>query len=261
MKKKEMKNNPTAYFLQQASSSSDDYKDKINEFVSKLINLKSCVLCKEEYNFDEKIPRIMIHCGHTFCTACMKNFHKNRRVRCPLCLKLVKNIDSLDRLPVNHTIFSKMAEEHRLKSKKEGGHSMDRFEELTQKKLMGPMTAGAQKDNKKADENALYNNFMHPTQPITGNGAGAEGGEAEDIEWEYCEHHGDRVKHFYCTLHNVLACRVCKDVMHAKKECMVIDLYEVDDVPGFFNQIAEAQKERDLYENEEGAEVKSTNSI
>ena len=28
-----------------------------------------------------------------------------------MCLKLVKNIDILDRLPVNHTIFSKMAEE------------------------------------------------------------------------------------------------------------------------------------------------------
>ena len=30
---------------------------------------------------------------------------RNRRIRCPLCLKLIKYIDSLDRLPINHTIY------------------------------------------------------------------------------------------------------------------------------------------------------------
>lgn len=120
MKKQHIKNNPTAYFLQQSANQSNEFRDKINDFVSKLINLQSCVLCKEDFNFSERIPRILIHCGHTFCSACLKNFHKNRRVRCPMCLKLIKNIDSLERLPVNHTIFSKMADEQREKNKKEG---------------------------------------------------------------------------------------------------------------------------------------------
>jgi len=117
MKKNVIKQNPTAYFLQQASNPSQEHREKINELVSKLIDLKCCVLCKEEYNFNERIPRILIHCGHSFCSVCLKNFHKNRRIRCPLCLKLIKNIDSLDRLPVNHTIFTKMADELKEKSK------------------------------------------------------------------------------------------------------------------------------------------------
>jgi len=29
-----------------------------------------------------------------------------------MCLKLVKQIDTIDRLPVNHTIFTKMAEDY-----------------------------------------------------------------------------------------------------------------------------------------------------
>jgi hypothetical protein len=120
MKKNHIKNNPTAYFMQQSEATSTEFKEKINEFVSKLINLKSCVLCKEDFNFSERIPRILIHCGHTFCSSCLSNFHKNNRVRCPMCLKLIKHIDSIERLPVNHTIFSRLAEEQREKNQKEG---------------------------------------------------------------------------------------------------------------------------------------------
>lgn len=35
---------------------------------------------------------------------------RNRRVRCPMCLKLVKQLDTLDRLPINHTIFAHVVE-------------------------------------------------------------------------------------------------------------------------------------------------------
>lgn len=57
------------------------------------------------------MPRILIHCGHTFCTECLIKFHKNYRVRCPLCLKLIRNIDIIDRLPINHTIFNTICTE------------------------------------------------------------------------------------------------------------------------------------------------------
>lgn len=30
--------------------------------------------------------------------------NRNRRVRCPLCLKLIKHLDSVDRLPVSYYI-------------------------------------------------------------------------------------------------------------------------------------------------------------
>ena len=68
-------------------------------------------MCKNEYNLTERVPRILIHCGHTLCQSCLRHFHKNFRVRCPLCLKLVKNIDTIERLPVNHTIFARLAEQ------------------------------------------------------------------------------------------------------------------------------------------------------
>ena len=59
----------------------------------------------------------MIHCGHTFCTSCLNKFFmyffiqifRNRRVRCPMCLKLVKYIDSIERLPINHSIYHHLA--------------------------------------------------------------------------------------------------------------------------------------------------------
>jgi len=53
----------------------------------------------------------MIHCGHTFCTECLIKFHKDYRVRCPLCLKLIRNIDIIERLPINHTIFHTLCTE------------------------------------------------------------------------------------------------------------------------------------------------------
>lgn len=30
--------------------------------------LNYCHFCGEKYNVGEKIPRILVHCGHTFCT-------------------------------------------------------------------------------------------------------------------------------------------------------------------------------------------------
>lgn len=32
-----------------------------------------CGLCKEIYNETNKIPRILISCGHTFCHSCLNN--------------------------------------------------------------------------------------------------------------------------------------------------------------------------------------------
>lgn len=37
-----------------------------------------------------------------------------------MCLKLVKQIETIERLPINHTIFNKMAEEHNKKCKQNG---------------------------------------------------------------------------------------------------------------------------------------------
>jgi len=254
MKKNLIKHNPTAYFLQQSANPTQEHREKINELVSKLIDLNACVLCKGEYNLNERIPRILIHCGHTFCSSCLKNFHKNRRIRCPLCLKLIKNIDSLDRLPVNHTIFSKMAEELKEKSRKDGHISrIQKIDEFTHEKFMAPMTAALQ-GKKKAEEEVEYNDY---------NAGAGDVKDPQDIEWEYCGYHTDRIKHFFCTTHQSVICRVCSEVMHARPECKIVDLYETEDVATFMNYVNEMNKvDKKLFEGAEDEVLeKSTNSV
>ena len=72
--------------------------------------LHLCHFCGENYNVGEKIPRILIHCGHTFCTECLSQLHHNFRVRCPACRKLVKQLESVERLPLNINILYEVVE-------------------------------------------------------------------------------------------------------------------------------------------------------
>lgn len=72
--------------------------------------LDFCYYCGEKFNVGEKIPRILIHCGHTFCTECLSVLHHNFRVRCPICRKLVKQVESVDKLPLNFNILYEIVE-------------------------------------------------------------------------------------------------------------------------------------------------------
>ncbi len=101
------------------------------------------------------------------------------------------------------------------------------------------MTAAIQKEKEKThDEEALFNNYMKGNGPVNP----PEEKDAQEINWETCDYHDDRVKHFYCTSHQNLCCRVCKDAIHSRKECMVVDLYEIEDPKGFLEEMAEIHK-------------------
>ena len=67
--------------------------------------MDQCICCGLTYNAGERIPRIMVHCGHTFCTECLTLLHHNYRIRCPLCRKLIKQIENVERLPLNINIL------------------------------------------------------------------------------------------------------------------------------------------------------------
>ena len=74
--------NPTKYFFEQAELENADpdpnTSQKIDQFVAKLINMDRCPLCRKDYSTDFKdphVPRILIHCGHTFCHACLTEFY------------------------------------------------------------------------------------------------------------------------------------------------------------------------------------------
>ena len=44
-----------------------------------------CVLCKEHYNTDTKLPLLLPNCGHTFCKECLQELiTKNpEKLTCP----------------------------------------------------------------------------------------------------------------------------------------------------------------------------------
>lgn len=37
--------------------------------------LDICQFCGFKYNVGERIPRILVHCGHTLCTNCISELH------------------------------------------------------------------------------------------------------------------------------------------------------------------------------------------
>lgn len=67
--------------------------------------LDLCHFCGLKFNVGERIPRIIVGCGHTFCTSCLSYFLRNNRIRCPLCRKLLKGVESVDKLPLNFNIL------------------------------------------------------------------------------------------------------------------------------------------------------------
>lgn len=72
--------------------------------------LDYCHFCGLKYNVGERIPRILVHCGHTFCTECLSQLHHSYRVRCPLCRKLIKNLENVEKLPLNINILYEVVE-------------------------------------------------------------------------------------------------------------------------------------------------------
>jgi hypothetical protein len=70
--------------------------------------LDKCGVCQLKYNVGDRIPRILVNCGHTYCTACLTKYYRKNRIRCPFCKKLVKNLESVEQLPLNICVFSEI---------------------------------------------------------------------------------------------------------------------------------------------------------
>jgi hypothetical protein len=71
-------------------------------------NLDICQICGNNFNVGERIPRILVNCGHTFCTKCLTSVFNHNRIRCPICSKLMKNLESVERLPLNINILDEI---------------------------------------------------------------------------------------------------------------------------------------------------------
>lgn len=103
--------------------------------------LDICQFCGLRYNVGERIPRILVHCGHTLCTSCIQTLHHNNRVRCPICRKLVKQLEGAERLPLNINILYEVVEKDPILSKtnfdfeEAGGAGEQEDEDTLQEKL------------------------------------------------------------------------------------------------------------------------------
>ncbi len=79
--------------------------------------LDICQNCGNKFNIGERIPRIMVNCGHTFCTKCLETLNTNARIRCVICSKLIKNIDTVEKLPLNINILHEIVDQDPILSK------------------------------------------------------------------------------------------------------------------------------------------------
>ena len=89
--------------------------------------LDICGVCHNKYNVGDRIPRILVNCGHTYCTSCLINYYRNQRIRCPFCKKLVKHLDNVETLPLNIPIFSEIVRNDEKISKFIDPNSEDSF--------------------------------------------------------------------------------------------------------------------------------------
>ena len=103
--KQKFQNDPAKFFLYQDKLLSTEERQRAAEYSGKILNLKICPVCDLNFDLASRAPRILIHCGHTVCTACLYLFFKDQRIRCPLCSKIIKRLRFLEILPLNHQIY------------------------------------------------------------------------------------------------------------------------------------------------------------
>jgi hypothetical protein len=44
-----------------------------------------CPQCKSAYNHTDKVPRLLVQCGHSLCDFCSLNLFSNFTIQCPEC--------------------------------------------------------------------------------------------------------------------------------------------------------------------------------
>ena len=65
-----------------------------------------CPLCKQFYNEDNRIPRILLNCGHTICSDCILNsINSSKMLKCPEDSTEYQNISSQSLFPINKALI------------------------------------------------------------------------------------------------------------------------------------------------------------
>ena len=98
-----------------SNKNTEEFKDFKPTYQERKLDI--CGICQKKYNVGDRIPRILVNCGHTYCTSCLNNFYKNNKIKCPFCKKIVKHLDNVETLPLNLPIFSEIVKsDHKVNS-------------------------------------------------------------------------------------------------------------------------------------------------
>ena len=103
-----MKKDVTALLTRPSPALSNDQQAKMLAFSQKLFKHEYCILCQQDYDLCNIVPKILPFCGHTFCLACLNQLHKTSVVKCPLCQKYQNRVSSVELLPTNHAIHERL---------------------------------------------------------------------------------------------------------------------------------------------------------
>ena len=64
-----------------------------------------CPLCKNQYDEETRIPRILLNCGHSICSLCISKFNETQTsLKCPEDNTEYQNI-SLSSFPINKALI------------------------------------------------------------------------------------------------------------------------------------------------------------
>ena len=67
--------------------------------------LSRCQMCGLGYDIGMYMPRILVQCGHTLCSNCIQDLVKEGKIVCPQCRKVLKKVQSIEKLPLNMDIL------------------------------------------------------------------------------------------------------------------------------------------------------------
>lgn len=136
-------------------------------------------------------------------------------------MKLLTNVVSIEKMPVNHVIFSQLT----IKSKisQENSSQRDSRENDASSDFNTENNLQIIQGNMYNIDISQCNNKTQ--QPASNN----QNNSYDSYELETCNIHTSKVKHFFCIKHKILICRLCFIEKHSNNtNCKVIDIYDLE---------------------------------
>ena len=103
-------------------------RQKAEFYSANFYNPKMCFNCSDKFSYDANLPRILVQCGHSFCTKCVSKMITSESITCPICEAVLKGVINIDYVPVNQQIFSslrKKKSEQQMQEEAENGQGVN----------------------------------------------------------------------------------------------------------------------------------------